>query len=245
MCENSGFCGSIVRVLLTIINIILFAIGATIFVIAAILQWDDGLIIGKIDKELKDIIDITAFEELSVALLILGGAIMLVSVVGLIGACCASKFFLIIYEIVLIVLFIAHIVIVIIVVVEAPKIKDEYKKQLNESVVAVNNAEPSQYDEKCKSLKALSEIFDCCGYKDASDFRDPAARDKCCKSQQNDGCADKVIKTFEDDAVNILVIPNAVVLAIELIFIIGVPFLIGRLSKKDKYDGTLHYHNKY
>lgn len=99
---------------------------------AAIVKWDKG---SKITSEISSIIDITAFEDLAVALLILGGAIMIVSIVGLIGACCSNRVFLVVYEIVLILLFIAHIVIVIIVVVEAPAIEKEFRKQLNNSVV--------------------------------------------------------------------------------------------------------------
>ena len=86
----------------------------------------------------------------------------------------------------------------------------------------------------------MSDIFKCCGYNDSLDYP-VLARPDCCVDVTQPGCADKVVKTFNDEAVNIIVIPNAVVLALELIFIIAVPFLIGRITKakkKEKYTPT-------
>lgn len=87
----------------------------------------------------------------------------------------------------------------------------------------------------------MSDIFKCCGYNDSSDYLLPPTRLECCVDVTQPGCADKVVKTFNDEAVNIIIIPNAVVLALELIFIIAVPFLIGRITKakkKEKYTPT-------
>ena len=105
------------------------------FTIAGVLQWSDGSIFNKLNDETGGHIDLTVLSDISIALLCLGGAILVVSIVGLIGSCCANRFFLIIYEVVLILLFIAHLVVVIIVAVEAPAIETEFKKQLNNSVV--------------------------------------------------------------------------------------------------------------
>lgn len=237
MCENSGFCGSIIRFLLITINVIFFILGAVVFTIAGILQWSDGSIFNKLSEETDGHIDLTVLSDISITLLILGGAIILVSIIGLIGSCCANRFFLIIYEIVLILLFIAHLVIVIIVAVESPAIEKEFKKQLNETVEEVKAAQPSEYEAKCKDLKVIGDVFKCCGYNGISDFP-IGARQFCCDPKETNlpGCAEKVVGDIKGNAVDYLIIPNAIVLAAELIFIIAVPFLIGRLSKKKKQE---------
>jgi hypothetical protein len=74
-----------------------------------IFRWSSDFITGKFDvEELKYLIDLTAVDSVSLGLLILGAFIIILSIIGLIGACKQSRFFLIIYEIIIILLFLAH-----------------------------------------------------------------------------------------------------------------------------------------
>ena len=80
-------------------------------------------------------------------------------------------------------------------------------------------------------------MFKCCGYKGIFDFPVGAQQFCCEKTDLNQpGCAEKVVDDIKGNALELLIIPNAVVLGAELIFIIAVPFLIGRLTKKKKEE---------
>lgn len=110
---KTGCCGDLVRVLLIIINSIFFLIGLTVFIIAAVLRWGSSSILSKLsgDKEVETILNLSAIDAVSVALLALGGFVIIVSLLGLVGACCANKCFLFLYEAVIVALFIGHAII--------------------------------------------------------------------------------------------------------------------------------------
>ena len=106
------------------------------FAIAAILNWDKGFVINKIKENTNGIIDLNILSGLTVVLFILGSAIIIVSVIGLVGACCASKCFLIFYEIILAVLFVFHLIILIYFLVKEQEILDKINSNLNKEVVS-------------------------------------------------------------------------------------------------------------
>lgn len=245
-CENSGFCGSLIRILLTIINVVFLLLGISIFVVAAVLKWSKDSFIKQLldDAEASLILDLTSFDEISIGLLVLSGAIIVVSIVGLIGACCASKFFLIIYEIVLVLLFFGQLALLIVVLVKAPEIEKSFKKELNETFASINE---DNVVEKCKPLHVISEVFKCCGVNGPQDFDilPVELRDNCCFDMNyQKGCADKVVNDINNNSLEFIIIPNIVVLSVELIIIIAVPFLIGRLSKAKEEKYTSTYNNK-
>jgi hypothetical protein len=65
------------------------------------------------------------------------------------------------------------------------------------------------------------------------DFQNPDFRTECCYSNKTTtGCADQTVNTIKTDSVNLIIIPNCSILAIELIIIILVPFLIGNIALK-------------
>ena len=65
------------------------------------------------------------------------------------------------------------------------------------------------------------------------DFQNPDFRTECCYSNKTTkGCADQTVNTIKTDSVNLIIIPNCSILAIELIIIILVPFLIGKRAFK-------------
>lgn len=116
MCKQTGCFGSFIRIILSLINIVFLLCGLAVFLIAAALKWADTTLISRFikDEGIRSIIDVSAFDTVSWALLVLGAFIVLLSLIGLIGACCANRFFLVIYEIILIMLFLSHGVLLII-----------------------------------------------------------------------------------------------------------------------------------
>lgn len=105
-----GCCGGMIRVLLILINSIFFLIGLTVFIVAAILRWGSDSILSKLsgDADIQSVINLSAVDAVSIALLALGGFIICVSLLGLAGSCCANKCFLFVYEAIVVALFVSH-----------------------------------------------------------------------------------------------------------------------------------------
>lgn len=242
MC-NTGCCGGIIRLLLSILNIIFLIIGIVIFVFASLVQWSNNFLREILEKseELQVIIDLSGLSTINIILFCLGGFIIVLSFVGLIGACCASKVFLIIYEIIIVILFLAHLAVVITVAVMSSKVEDSYRKSLNSTLNDVNIKNDTA---KCAAMRVLSEVFTCCGVYGPNDFTNEYSRQTCCRLDTPayyKGCADTAVKVLKDDGIYFVIIPNSVILAFEFLIILIVPFLISRIdkNKKDsKWDPT-------
>lgn len=108
-----GCCGGMIRFLLIMINSIFFLIGLTVFIVAAILRWGSNSILSKLsgDADVQSILNLSAIDAVSIALLSLGGFVIFLSLLGLAGACCANKCFLFVYEAVIVALFVTHAII--------------------------------------------------------------------------------------------------------------------------------------
>jgi hypothetical protein len=232
--SNKGCCGNLVTILLTIINAIILLLGVTIFIIAAVLKWSKNSVLNKL-LELADkvtIIDLSSITIVSYVLLGIGAFLIIVSLVGLIGACCSSRCFLVIYEIILIAIFMSHLTLVLMIILGFPKIEQEFKKAMDKSVDQLNTTQvtPQDIDKLCAPLKVISDLFDCCGSSGSSDFISNEIRNTCCKANTTDGCSSKVFQVSRQHGWLFIVIPNIVICCIEWLFIIAVPFLINRIS---------------
>lgn len=236
---KTGCCGSLIRLLLVVVNSIFLLIGIVVFVAAALLKWSPDSILKKItdNSDVQTFINVSTLDAVSIALLSLGAFIILLSMFGLLGACCANKFFLFLYEVVIIMLFVSHAIILGVGAIRSGDIESEFKNILNTTVAQLNTPdEPSdKLEASCNSLKVLSELFKCCAYSGPDDFRLNATYSTlCCASDEGSkqqGCASKVVSEIKSNGINIVVIPNLVILGVEFVIIILVPFLIGRIRR--------------
>lgn len=236
---KTGCCGGTIRLLLIIINTIFFIIGLAVFIVAAVLRWSSSSILQKIseDTDAKSILSWTAVDAVSIALLALGGFIILLSLFGLFGACCANKFFLFIYEIIIVALFVSHAIVLTVGAVKSGDVENEFRKLLNQTVADLNSnqTDPDKATAECRSMKLLSELFVCCGYNGASDFHyNTTYQTECCKDPNYTGCGDKIVQDIKSNGINLVVIPNFVILGFEFVIILLVPFLIGRIRRNSQ-----------
>lgn len=233
---RTGFFGSIIRIFLCIINVVFLLLGLSVFIVSAVLRWSGDSILNKItsDESIKSILNVSAINSVTLVLLILGAFITILSLIGLCGTCCTNRFFLVIYEIIIIILFIFHGILLVVAAFKSSSIESEFRKALNQTVDDLNSDQTSESDkiEKCSSLKFFSELFECCAANGPNDFKNASYITECCfKPSYTSGCADKTIKSFKENGVNLIVIPNSIVLGLEFFIILLVPFLIGRIAR--------------
>ena len=239
MARSMGCCGDTIRFFLNVVNVLFFIMGFVVFLTAALLYWTD--ILGK-DlniKELKTVVEIAQIDTVAIVLMIIGGFAMLVSVIGLLGACCMNKFFLIVYEIVVLCMFLAHGITLLVVVFSTDTIKNEFVKGLDKTVKSLNRNKTEDYKIKSEALLALSKVFKCCGGSNGTnDFPEASYAIDCCEyydtnKTYTEGCATKSVNELMDKSVNYIVIPSCFILIVELFAIIAVPCII---SKKRDYS---------
>lgn len=234
---KTGCCGSLIRVLLGLVNILFLLIGLAVFTAAAVLRWSSDSILNKISRsdDIHSIIDVSAINSVTVALLIIGGFIALLSLIGLVGVCFTSKFFLFVYEVIIVILFLSHAIVLIVAAFKSSDLEKEFRKALNQTVDDMNSPKIPQ-DElqaKCKSLRLISDIFQCCGANGPQDFSyNKTYATECCVGSYTIGCSDKTVSSVKSNGVNIIVIPNSIILGFEFLIILLVPFLIGRISSE-------------
>lgn len=241
--DEVGAFGQCIRFLLVIINVIFIILGLVIFVTACVLKWGSTALNDLIDiPEINTIIDTSSsISGVAIFMLILGAFIILLALFGFLGVYYMNRFFLWIYLAVVVVIFVGQIIALLVLVFSSSTLKDKYKEALNKTITDINT-KGSDYDKKCKAMKGLSDLFQCCGANGPKDFTSASSVENCCFNKNNVtytvGCADKTINDVEKNVVNLLVIPSAVILGIEFFAIIMVPFLAGKAGTKNrsKYD---------
>jgi hypothetical protein len=238
MCKNTGCFGSFIRIVLSLINIVFLLFGLSIFVCAALLKWADTSVLSRMvsNEEIRSIIDVSAIEHVSFVLLVLGAFIVVLSLVGLIGACCANRFFLVLYEIVLVLLFLSHGVLLIIGGIKSTEVEREFRHALNTTVEKIKhsrafNHSSEEFNSMCNAFRLVSELFTCCGAGSPADFNKTLAAQCCIQPMPIYGCSDRAVSVVKRNGINIIIIPNSVILCFEFILILVVPFLIGRITK--------------
>ena len=75
-------------------------------------------------------------------------------------------------------------------------------------------------------MKALSSVFECCGSNGPQDFLNTTFVEDCCISKVYVGCGDKLVDTLKTNGIEIILIPNMILLGIELLLILIIPCLI-------------------
>ena len=133
-----GCCGNFIRLLLGLFNIIFLLLGIALVVLTCLLKWSN--VFSKVlnISTVQTLINLTAVDAVTIALLVIGAFAIVLSLVGLIGTICLSKPFLIIYEIVIILLFLAHLGALIYLLVQGSTIQKEFGNGINATVTAIN-----------------------------------------------------------------------------------------------------------
>ena len=84
MCKSTGIFGSFMRLWLVMLNLLIFTMGGFVFTLAAILKWDPDFIVKEIssDKPLESILNFSALDTVSNALLAIGALLVLIGLIG-------------------------------------------------------------------------------------------------------------------------------------------------------------------
>lgn len=235
--DKIGCCGNLVRMMLFLINTLFLLLGLVVFITAAILKWGKKSTFAQFTdiKGIDQVVSFGSINTISVILLILSSFIIVLSIVGLIAVKSLNKCFLIIYEIVVGVLFLAHLIAFFVLLFGSSSIEDSYKNGLTKQMGYINTDNSTKHDTACDIMKGLSELFDCCGAeKGPIDFNSTTLPKDCCATNGNStvvsqiGCSEKSIKDVKDNATNLVVIPSAIILLVELFALIMVPCLVGK-----------------
>lgn len=229
--KKIGCCGNLVRFFIILINSIFLILGLTIFIAAAVLKWGNNDFNKFADiPHVEEIIKVGSVGTIAVAVMVIGAFIIVMSIMGIIGAKFLNNFFLIIYEIIVGILFLAHGIAILVLLFGSSSLEEDYKKAINETVTSLNKGDD---DKKCDFMKGLSTLFNCCGAeKGPGDFNGTAIAEKCCELKDEklptEGCSVKSISELEKNAENIILIPSGIILVIELFTLIMVPCIIGK-----------------
>jgi len=230
--DKLGCCGNMIRLTLFLINLVFFILGLVVFIAAAVLRWGDNTFSKFTDVPYFDeIIKVGSLGTVSIALMVIGAIILVLSFVGILGVKFLNKFFLIVYEVIVGIMFLTHGISLLVLLFSSDTIEEEYKKTLNSTMGHINSND-DKFTENCELMKGLSSIFHCCGNIDINDFKNFTIAEECC-DQSGDksytvGCTDKSIQSIKDNAVNLLIIPSAIILVIELFALVMVPCIIGK-----------------
>lgn len=121
--------------------------------------------------------------------------------------------------------------------VKSGDVENEFRRLLNNTVndLNSNSTSPDKVTAECHTMRLLSDIFICCGYNSPDDFvLNKTYATECCKTGTYKGCADTIVTEIKSNGINIVVIPNFVILGFEFVIILLVPFLIGRIRRHDR-----------
>jgi hypothetical protein len=230
----SKFFGQVARIVLSIVNIILFLIGAGLIVIGCLIKWSNESLKSLHEiNDIKKLIDLATIDIVLIVIICIGGLLVIISCIGLIGVCCLNRGFLFIYELIILVLFITHLGGLIYVLVSAPQLESQFRKDLNKTIddLNSNNISADAFDSKCYLIRNLSNIFECCGANGPEDFKSLELRTKCCVNDTTTkGCSDETMSKLKQYSIYYLIIPSAVIFIVELFAIVTIPILIYQIS---------------
>lgn len=228
----------IIRLFLSGINVVLLLIGIGVAAVSAAIRFLPDTVIQKIKSDnalLDDILNVAAFNAITIGLLVMGVTLIVVSLIGLCGSVCANKPLLFCYQIVLVVVFVAHLsALLFVMVVEKGSIESEFRTGLNQTVENLNSnsTDPDLAALSCSALKFLSKAFDCCGANGPQDFTlNTTYTHLCCATLHDNqtwlnrpGCANATIAEFNKD-LNTVVISNGAFVLLELVTLLFVVVL--------------------
>lgn len=88
---SMGCCGYFLRVLIALINIFLFFVGIGLVIVMALYRWANTFDTLKKNSVLQSFITLDIFNGITIALLVIGAFLIVISVVGFIAAVSANR----------------------------------------------------------------------------------------------------------------------------------------------------------
>lgn len=159
-----GCCEALMRAILIIINIVVSAAGVVLLIVGGIYltkQWDffDGL--AEYSSSIKPVL---------VPMMVMGGILLVVGLVGCIGACSQKSGLLNIYFVVILVCVVAELIVLIYGYVKKDSIKKEVKKGTEDYFAQykafVNGNKNDLDDSVIFAVNVLQSVAECCGTTD-------------------------------------------------------------------------------
>jgi hypothetical protein len=230
MCKNTGCFGSFIRIVLSLINIVFLLFNLGIFLFAVELKRADT---SELSDEKIGSVFAMIIEILSLVMFILGPFMVALSYLGLIGACCANRFFLVLYEIVLVVLFLSHGILLIIGGAKSPEVEREFRDSLVTIVEKIKHSRSPR--DECVVFFLVSKLFTCCGAGSPADFNKTQSATCCIQPMPVYGCSERAVSMVKH---NIIIVPSSIILSLEFILILAVPFLIGRITSSSSSSSS-------
>lgn len=226
-------CAQFYRFILLVLNTILFIIGLTVFICALVLKYGKTIVKDLNVNELDEVIKLSEINIFIWIVFAVGTVVLLISLIGICGLCYLNKCILNIYEIIIILLFTIHAIGLIVFFASNSSIENEIKDGIQKLTTRLNSSETFK-NADCDVMKLLSNVLKCCGAESSDDFlnNDKVLYDCCGISNSTiipkvKGCSDATINELNKDSKNLILIPSAVILGIELIIIVATP-LMGR-----------------
>jgi hypothetical protein len=142
------------------------------------------------------------------SVLVVSSFCLVLSVVGLVGACRHNRAFLALYELIVLMLFLVKSIALLVLLGASSTVAANFRADLNNTILATTNANSSQ----CAESLALSQLFNCCGYSNASDFSPIVLANDCCVNVTLPGCADTIVNDVESGALTLLILPTVTLL---------------------------------
>lgn len=165
-----GFCGKVGTVFLVIINIIFFLMGLGLVIAGALALTDVSNINTDHIKPLLDSIPVGSFEagslvkNLTTLIIVIGAFILLITGLGLFGACCQNKYMLVTYAVLVLILLVMKITVIILWFTMKNTVENEVKDKLFVSLK--DNYKEDTLTNSNSISNAWNYMFmtlDCCG----------------------------------------------------------------------------------
>lgn len=260
MCNKSSGCGWCARILLSILNFVLFLCAAGVFTTAAIFKW---AVIS--DNELLQ--DIYKYQQLHLSeyvstgllvILCISAAVMVISFIGFFGSCCGNKCLLITYLSTLTVVFIAHLVGLILFITKKKYITDQAESAVQSAANSIVSSNATNYDKTvlCGAFKTASTLFKCCGANGTSDFEGysffdtntnmtVSVLDSCCSSNSTQGCSSMLTDFLDSASTTFIVYPNIGILILQLMILLMIIYLVYDIRKQEHKKNYIPRYNDY
>ena len=134
------------------------------------------------------------------------------------------------------IVFIVHLAALIVLLVAYGPVQTAFTQAFNSTLQTLNTQPQtsSDYISTCSTMYNMSSLFTCCGSNSSSDLNIQAQTNCCVKPTPTQGCSTLIFNEIKQYSIYFLIIPTAVLLGVELICIIVVPFLIASISR-NKY----------
>jgi hypothetical protein len=243
--SNLGKFAKSIQFMLIIVNLVFFLMGLIVFIIAAVLKWTTVFNKFINIQEIETLVKLGSVESVNTLLLVMGVFAMILSLMGILGAKYTNRFLLLSYEVVLVLVFLIHAISALVILGGSSKLEEEFRGAMSKTIDTLNefyNLNDTTNDvfvRECQLLRDLSTIFLCCGGNSPSDFTNTTLVDDCCSDYFDIGCTDKVVNDVVMYSKHMIVIPSFIILTIELLAIIMVPFLLRRIKAENSgYEPT-------